>query len=65
MPSKEAPERVGRGILKVWACRRRCFSAAGGQTGAAVVMVAERAAEILLSKDAGPETAKQPELALA
>ena len=39
-----------------WAC-------SGGQTGAAVVMVAERAAEILLRGDAAP--VKEPELALA
>lgn len=38
---------------------------AGGQTGAAVVMVAERAAEILLRGSADQAKAKEPELALA
>ncbi len=37
----------------------------GGQTGAAVVMVAERAAEILLRGSADAAQVKEPELALA
>lgn len=37
----------------------------GGQTGAATIMVAERAAEILLRNSAGAAQERQPELALA
>ena len=43
---------------------RRLYGA-GGQTGAAVVMVAERAAEILLRGSAGSSDVREPELALA
>lgn len=38
---------------------------AGAQTGAATIMVAERAAEILLQKSGSSEQARQPELAVA
>ena len=42
-----------------------CLAFSGGQTGAAVVMVAERAAEILLRGSADAAQVKEPELALA
>ena len=40
-------------------------SGAGGQTGAATVMVAERAAEILMRDSAGSVQQREPEIALA
>ena len=47
-------------LMPAWLC-------AGGQTGAAVVMVAERAAEILLrgSQTEQPVSSRTPQVAMA